>query len=61
MTSLPFRWTPRTIPLLPIGIVAEGIAALSLVRRLLTRMDEQLAQLAGVQAKGLLIVLSERV
>ncbi|MBC7808178.1 MAG: hypothetical protein H7145_18765 [Akkermansiaceae bacterium] len=58
--NLPVVWTPRLVPLAPSGVVARGaVVATALANRLLSRTDDQLAELAGVQAPGLLIVLSD--
>lgn len=59
MSHFAVAWTPRLIPLAPVGIVARGTVATMLANRLLHRTDKQLAELAGVQAAGLFIVLSE--
>ena len=57
--NLPVAWTPRLVPLAPVGVVARGAVTTALANRLLNRTDDQLAELAGVQARGLLIVLSD--
>lgn len=59
MKSLAVAWMPRRIPLAPVALVARGAVATALADRLLSRSDEQLAELAGVQAPGLLIVSSD--
>ena len=59
MSNLPITWNPRSTPLPPVGVAAQGAAAQGLANRLLGRTDEQLALLAGVQGDKLLIVLSE--
>ncbi len=51
------RWSPRETPLLPIAAAARGPAATRLVRRLLMRDDKSLAELSGVAAVDLVLVL----
>lgn len=51
------RWSARAEPLRPLAAAARGTAAERVVRRLLTRNDEQLAQLSGVAAEGLVLIV----
>lgn len=52
------RWRPRFTPLLPVGVAARGIAAISLARRLLLDVDS-LSHYRAVGAPELLVILGE--
>lgn len=54
---LPLAWHPRRVPLEPVGMAARGEATRALVRRLLTRSDEDLGRLSGVSGPGMLLLL----
>lgn len=50
-------WRPRATPRAVTGLVAEGAAAVALLRRLLALPDDALAALRGVAGDGHVIVL----
>jgi len=51
------RWAPREVPLRPLAAAARGPAATRVVQRLLMRDDKELAELSGVAAADLVVVL----
>ncbi|HET8724193.1 MAG TPA: hypothetical protein VFM53_08285 [Anaeromyxobacteraceae bacterium] len=55
MTAI-LRMRPRTVPLGPRAVVAEGTVAARLARYLLARDDASLGKLSGVAAPGLLVI-----
>jgi hypothetical protein len=59
--KLSFTWQPRSIPLTPAAVGAEGDVARLLARRLLIRDDEALAQLSGVAGPELILLLGPEV
>src|SRR5438445_398801 len=57
--TISVTWHPRTIPLAPVAMAAQGDAARQLAQRLLNREDETLALLRGVSGQNLLVILGE--
>lgn len=55
--TIPVRWTARAVPLVPAAVIAEGAAALPLLRRVLDHPDAELADWAGVIAPAGLVAL----
>jgi hypothetical protein len=57
VTLDPTAWRPRSAPLQPQAVLAEGDAAKALVRRLQERSDEGLVRLRGVRTSSLPLAL----
>jgi hypothetical protein len=55
--QVPVEWQPRAEPLEAVAVAASGAAAPVLGRRLLTRPDNELAELTGVCGQGFLLIL----
>ncbi|MCA9552598.1 MAG: hypothetical protein KC933_21370 [Myxococcales bacterium] len=56
--SFRVEWVARQPPLPPVGVAARGHAAELLVRNLLTRSDDALANFTGLAAPDLVVVCS---
>lgn len=56
-TLIEVTWHPRLVPLAPIGVAAQGVAATRLAHRLLQEPSEALLRFKGVSGPGLLVVL----
>jgi hypothetical protein len=52
-----FVWRPRSVPLSPVAVVAEGAVGRALVRRLLSGDAETLTRLQGAFLRDTLILL----
>lgn len=56
---IPLAWVPRATPLEPRAVAATGDTVHALRRRLLALDDASLAELRGVAAPGLLVVIGD--
>ena len=56
-TLIEVTWQPRSMPLAPIGVAAQGAAATRLAYRLLHEPDDVLLQFKGVSGPGVLVIL----
>jgi hypothetical protein len=58
-TLIEVTWQPRSSPLAPIGVAAQGAAATRLAHRLLQEPADVLPRFSGVSGPGLLVILGE--
>lgn len=56
-TQIEIIWHPRLVPLAPIGVAAQGVAATRLAHRLLQEPSDVLPRFKGISGPGLLVIL----